>query len=59
MIQLDIQPEDAAALREVLESARSELGYEIANTDKHDYRKKLKAKQQLLEKVIGQLDAAT
>lgn len=57
MIQLDLDAAGAALLREVLESARTDLGYEIANTDKRDYRETLKQKKELLAKVIEQLDA--
>mgnify|MGYP003572231207 FL=1 len=54
-IALDLNDEDAGILREVLESAQSELGYEIANTDSKDYRDKLKRRQVLLQRVLGQL----
>jgi len=55
MIQLDISDEEAGTLREVLESAVSDLGYEIGNTDAKDYRDGLKAKQALLRRVLEQL----
>jgi hypothetical protein len=55
MVELQISPEDAATLREVLDSARSDLRYEINNTDSHDYRATLRSKQALLEKVLAQL----
>lgn len=55
MIQLDIDEAGVAILREVLDSARSDLKYEISNTDSKDYREQLRVKQALLEKVIEQL----
>jgi hypothetical protein len=55
MAQLELSPEDASTLKEILESRLSELRYEINNTDAHDYREKLRVKQSLLERVIGQL----
>jgi hypothetical protein len=57
MIQLDIEEDDVGVLREVLESARSELGYEIANTDAYDYRQELKNRQALLARVLSQLES--
>ncbi len=58
MAQLDLDSNEAAVLRETLESAVSELGYEIANTDSKDYRDKLKDKQALLKRLIGDLGGA-
>jgi hypothetical protein len=57
MIQLDIEEDDVGVLREVLASARSELGYEIANTDAYDYRQELKNRQALLARVLSQLES--
>jgi hypothetical protein len=54
-IELDLDEQEAGVLREVLESAHSELGYEIANTDSKDYREKLKQRQALIQRVVGQL----
>jgi hypothetical protein len=56
-IRLDLEPEDADALREVLASDLSELGYEIANTDGHDFKEKLKAKQRFLRRILERLGA--
>ncbi|MBW2363103.1 MAG: hypothetical protein JRG84_19575 [Deltaproteobacteria bacterium] len=55
MVELDISPADVTALRETLESALSDLGYEIHNTDSHDYREKLRSKQRSLERVVALL----
>lgn len=55
MPQLDLDSNEAAVLKETLESAVSELGYEIADTDAKDYRDKLKGKQALLKAVLERL----
>lgn len=57
MLELELSSEDAAVLRETLEHALSELRYEIHNTDAHDYREKLRAKQACLEGMLGRLAA--
>jgi hypothetical protein len=57
MIQLEIDADEIEVLREVIESARSDLGYEIANTDNYDYRDQLKKKKDLLKRVLDQLSA--
>ena len=54
-IRLDLEPNDAEMLREVLASDLSELGYEIANTDGHDFKEKLRAKERFLRRIIEQL----
>ncbi len=55
MANLEISAEDGKLLREALESAVSELRYEINNTDAHEYRDKLREKQAALERVLDQL----
>ena len=55
MPQLQLDADEAAILKETLESAASELGYEIANTDNKDFRDKLKAKKELLGRLAGEL----
>lgn len=54
-IRLDLEPKDAETLREILASDLSELGYEIANTDGHDFKERLKTKQSFLRRIIEQL----
>ena len=55
MIHLELAKEDAETLAEVLESALSDLRYEIANTDTFDYRESLKRRKKALTEVLGQL----
>ncbi len=55
MPQLDLDANEAALLKETLDSAVSELGYEIADTDSKDYRDGLKEKQALLKGLVAKL----
>jgi S-adenosylmethionine/arginine decarboxylase-like enzyme len=55
MARLELSDGDASTLKEILSETLSELRYEISNTDAHDYREKLRLKQGVLERVIGQL----
>jgi hypothetical protein len=45
MPTLELDEKESGVLEELLESAVSELGYEIANTDSADYRNGLKEKR--------------
>jgi hypothetical protein len=56
MIHLEITREDAEILTEVLDSALSDLRYEISNTDLLDYRNSLKRRKAVLVEVLGQLN---
>ena len=56
MIHLEITREDAEILTEVLDSALSDLRYEISNTDRLDYRNSLKRRKAALVEVLGQLN---
>jgi hypothetical protein len=58
MPQLELDAHEAAVLKEALESATSDLGYEIANTDKKDFRDKLKEKKAVLQRLVAQLGGA-
>lgn len=55
MIRIELEPEAAKVLHEVLSADVAELGYEIANTDSHDFREKLREKKELLERVVADL----
>jgi hypothetical protein len=56
MAEFELSTEDSATLGEVLGSVLSDLRYEINNTDAHAYREKLRAKQAVLERVLGKLN---
>jgi len=51
MIHLDLDATERNTLIEALESYLSDLSYEIADTDSYDYREKLKAKRDVLNKI--------
>ena len=55
MLNLDLSASEQAILREVLETAVSEMGTEIAGTDSKDYRDDLKDRREVLHKVIAAL----
>jgi hypothetical protein len=57
MTHLELTKEDAEMLAEVLESALSDLRYEISNTDSFDYREGLKLRKATLMNVLGQLSS--
>jgi hypothetical protein len=55
MITLELTPEEAQELHEVLTSVVSDLHMEMAGTDDADFREGLKWRAMLLEKLLGQL----
>ena len=52
MIHLDLDATERSTLMETLESYLADLSYEIASTDSFDYREKLKAKRDVLNKIL-------
>ena len=52
MVHLRLEPTEAEVLRMVLESYLSDLRMEIADTDSMDFREKLKARKQVLRKIL-------
>jgi hypothetical protein len=59
VVQLSLTPQEAASLREVLADCLADLRMEIANTDAHDYRERLKGQEVFLKRMIGLLAADT
>jgi hypothetical protein len=57
-MQLTLTQEDAALLREILESTLSDLRMEIRETDSQAFRAELRTREQLLARVIGELGGA-
>lgn len=55
MLNIDLSPSEQALLREVLETAVSDLSTEISGTDAKDYRDDLKARRDVLHRVIAAL----
>lgn len=58
MIHLDLDEQEKQILDIALTSYLSDLSYEIADTDKQDYREQLKARRVVLEKIKGALEQA-
>ena len=57
MVHLHLEPTDAEVLRMVLESYLSDLRMEIADTDSMDFRDQLKARKEVLRKVVALINA--
>lgn len=55
MIRIELNSEEAALLREVLDSVLSDLRMEIADTDQMDFREMLKARKAFLQRLLEQL----
>jgi hypothetical protein len=56
MTRIELTPEKAGMLREILESYLSDLRMEISATDLQDFREKLKNKAQFLRELLDQLE---
>jgi hypothetical protein len=52
MIHLDLDAMEQKILMQVLESYLSDLSYEIADTDRLEFREELKAKRDVLNKIL-------
>lgn len=59
MANLQLDENEAGIIAELLESAISDLGYEIANTDSADYRDGLKSKKAVAAAVLKRLQEAS
>jgi len=59
MIQLDLTSEELGILKAALQSYISDLRMEIADTDSMDFRNRLKAKEQVLIKVMERIEPGT
>ncbi len=55
MIQIDLDGEERAILRESLETLLSDLRMEIADTDRMAFRDRLKRRKAIIQKVIDAL----
>lgn len=56
MLHLDLDDKETQILHDTLKSFISDLSYEIAGTDQHDFRESLKERRAVLEKIIQQLE---
>ena len=57
-MQLTLTEAETVMLAEILESYRSDLRMEIADTDSMDFREHLKQREALLDKILRQLQEA-
>lgn len=57
-LRLELNPTEAAQLREICEDYLSDLRMEIADTDLMDYREPLKAREAFLKRLIERLTVA-
>jgi len=55
MRQLTLTAAETTMLAEILESYRSDLRMEIADTDAMDFRERLKQREAFLDKILSQL----
>ncbi len=58
MLHVDLTAEERELLAEVLDGTLKNLSYEIADTDRHDYKERLKKKREVLEKIKSAVDSA-
>ena len=58
MIHLDLTTEEQEVLKNTLASYLSDLRYEIADTDRLEFREQLKAKKAVLEKILAAIQSA-
>lgn len=56
MIQLDLNPDERQTLIDAIRSQVGDLGMEIADTDRQDYRNNLKKKRETLQKILKALE---
>lgn len=58
MPQLELTEQEKETLTEVLNIFLSDLRLEITDTERLDYRKRLKEQEQLIKRMLGKLDQA-
>jgi len=58
MIHLELDEQEKEILLSTLESYLSDLRYEIADTDRQEFRDQLKAKKTVLEKIATALNSS-
>jgi len=56
MIQLNLDTDEQQALSSALKSYLSDLNYEIAATNKKDFRDELKAQRDALQRIASSLE---
>jgi len=59
MVSLDLNESERELLKELLDNLLSDIRMEVADTDRMDYREKLKEQKRVLHKMIEALEDAT
>ncbi len=59
MLRVDLMPDEIVILRDVLANDLSDLRMEIADTDRLDFRERLKARKAVLTKVLDAIGGLT
>ena len=54
-MDISLQDEQAAVLREILQSSLRELRFESARTDTQEFREKLHARERVIESILANL----
>lgn len=55
MVRLELTPEEARRLREVLQAKLRDLSTEINRTDQLDFKESLRRTERVLDRVVAQL----
>jgi len=58
MIHIDLDATERSTLIQTLESYLSDMSFEIADTDRMEFREELKAKRQVLNKILDAVKQA-
>ena len=58
MQTIELNPEEAEVLREVLQQNLAEIEVEIFRTDTHDFKEKLKHRRGSMEHIVAKLSSA-
>lgn len=57
-VTIELSDDEARVLRAILESDRSDLRMEIANTDSRSFRDQLKRRERFLDQLLSRLGTA-
>ncbi len=57
MVHLELTDKEAETLRNILSYHLSELRMEIAGTDSKDFRDELKEREEVINKILSELEA--
>jgi hypothetical protein len=58
-IELNLSDDEQNIIKDILENSISDLSMEITDTDKMEYREKLKIKRNVLQKLLNSLKEQT